>query len=122
MGSNNAEYFTYINQLHKSSLLFKLFLDDLGVKGCFDSDGIFLSLLKFFEKIISNAASEIEMFDKSFEPQLRIADERFGDFQSNGVLPYSKRNGLNPRELAQTLVEKIPDNELWEISIAGPGL
>ena len=78
-------------------------------------------LIKFFEKIISNAASEIEMFDKSFEPQLRIADERFGDFQSNGVLPYSKRNGLNPRELAQTLVEKIPDNELWEISIAGPG-
>ena len=78
-------------------------------------------LIRFFEKIISNAASEIEMFDKSFEPQLRIADERFGDFQSNGVLPYSKRNGLNPRELAQTLVEKIPDNELWEISIAGPG-
>ena len=78
-------------------------------------------LIKFFEKIISNAASEIKMFDKSFEPQLRIADERFGDFQSNGVLPYSKRNGLNPRELAQTLVEKIPDNELWEISIAGPG-
>ena len=78
-------------------------------------------LIRFFEKIISNAASEIEMFDKSFDPQLRIADERFGDFQSNGVLPYSKRNGLNPRELAQTLVEKIPDNELWEISIAGPG-
>ena len=78
-------------------------------------------LIRFFEKIISNAASEIEMFDNSFEPQLRIADERFGDFQSNGVLPYSKRNGLNPRELAQTLVEKIPDNELWEISIAGPG-
>ena len=78
-------------------------------------------LIKFFEKIISNAASEIEIFDNSFEPQLRIADERFGDFQSNGVLPYSKRNGLNPRELAQTLVEKIPDNELWEISIAGPG-
>ena len=44
-------------------------------------------LIKFFEKIISNAASEIEIFDNSFEPQLRIADESM--IFNLMALPYS---------------------------------
>ena len=29
------------------------------------------NLLKFFENVISNAAAEVEIFDSSFDPQLR---------------------------------------------------
>jgi arginyl-tRNA synthetase len=79
------------------------------------------NLLQYFEKVVSQAAEKLESVDDSFEPQMRMADQRFGDFQANGVLPFAKRNGLNPRELAQSLVEKIESNDSWEISIAGPG-
>ena len=79
------------------------------------------NLLQYFEKVVSQAAEKLESVDESFEPQMRIADERFGDFQANGALPFAKRNGLNPRELAHCLIEKIESNDSWEISIAGPG-
>ena len=79
------------------------------------------NLLKFFENVVIKAAAGVEMIDSSFDPQVRVADERFGDFQANGVLPFAKKNGLNPREIAQNLVGNINDNESWETSIAGPG-
>ena len=79
------------------------------------------NLLKFFENVVIKAAAGVEIIDSSFDPQVRVADERFGDFQANGVLPFAKKNGLNPREIAQNLVEKIHGNEFWETSIAGPG-
>ena len=79
------------------------------------------NLLKFFENVVIKAAAGVEIVDSSFDPQVRVADERFGDFQANGVLPFAKKIGLNPREIAQNLVENISGNELWETSIAGPG-
>ena len=79
------------------------------------------NLLKFFENVVIKAAAGVEIIDSSFDTQVRVADERFGDFQANGVLPFAKKNGLNPREIAQNLVEKIHGNEFWETSIAGPG-
>ena len=79
------------------------------------------NLLKFFENVVIKAAAGVEIIDSTFDPQVRVADERFGDFQANGVLPFAKKNGLNPREIAQNLVENISGNEFWETSIAGPG-
>ena len=79
------------------------------------------NLLQYFEKVVSQAAEKLDTVDETFEPQMRIADQRFGDFQANGALPFAKRNGLNPRELAQSLLERIEPNEFWETSIAGPG-
>ena len=60
-------------------------------------------------------------FTPDFDPQVREADERFGDFQANGVLPFAKRNGLNPRELAEKLIAQLSEDEGWEVSLAGPG-
>ena len=79
------------------------------------------NLSQYFEKVVSEAAERIKTVDETFEPQMRIADERFGDFQANGALPYAKRNGLNPKEFAQAIVEKTESSDCWEISIAGPG-
>ena len=78
------------------------------------------NLLQYFEKVVSQAAEKLESVDDSFEPQMRMADERFGDFQANGALPFAKRNGINAN-LAQSLVEKIEPSDSWETSIAGPG-
>ncbi|MEX0323341.1 MAG: arginine--tRNA ligase [Puniceicoccaceae bacterium] len=65
-------------------------------------------------------------YDSSFDPIVRAADPRFGDFQANGVLPYAKKNQLQPREVATRLIEsaeeaKLLDSDLVEWSIAGPG-
>ena len=79
------------------------------------------NLSKLFDNVVIEAAKQLEAFDESFESQVRVADERFGDFQANGVLPFAKKNGLNPRETAQELVEKIAPSDNWQISIAGPG-
>ena len=59
------------------------------------------NLIQMFEKVMVEASEKLDFVDNSFEPQLRIADQRFGDFQANGVLPFAKRKGLNPREVAQ---------------------
>ena len=48
-------------------------------------------------EVITKTAHSIDEFKKNFDPQVRVADERFGDFQANGVLPYAKKNGLKGR-------------------------
>ena len=83
--------------------------------------GIPYDICNTINRVLLETASNTNGFEEDFEPQVRSADERFGDFQANGVLPFAKRNGINPRELAQNFIEEIPKNELWETSIAGPG-
>ncbi|MDR1596039.1 MAG: arginine--tRNA ligase [Puniceicoccales bacterium] len=60
-----------------------------------------------------------------FSPDVRQADPRFGDFQANGILPYAKAHGLNPRKIAEKVVEELVKDENFskkiEVSIAGPG-
>ncbi len=75
------------------------------------------------ETRIAAVASEMEEFDETFAPDVRPADPRFGDFQANGVLPFAKKQGLNPRALADKLVGRL-DGDAWsgvEVSVAGPG-
>lgn len=76
------------------------------------------------DSIIRDAASTAGLVD--FNPDVRPADPRFGDFQANGVLPYAKKQGTNPRQLATQLVEVLTkdarlDPERITVSIAGPG-
>lgn len=79
---------------------------------------------------ISNAlvriAEQTEGFGPGFEPGVRPADPRFGDFQANGVLAFAKRQQKNPRELAAKLIEAIQADEAFNpdhisMEIAGPG-
>ena len=78
-------------------------------------------LIPTLDNLLFETAQSIDEFSDSFVPQTRSADERFGDFQANGVLPYAKRAGINPRELAQKLIDVLPDSEDWTIELAGPG-
>lgn len=80
---------------------------------------------KELETLLKKSASSIG-FEDNFDPQVRPADPRFGDFQSNGILPYAKSIKQNPRALAEKLTQALKDSgsfdsELVEISIAGPG-
>lgn len=81
---------------------------------------------KAIESALSAIAAETEGFGPSFEPGVRPADPRFGDYQANGVLGFAKRNKVNPRHLAQRLLEAAQasdsfDPALVELSLAGPG-
>ena len=71
--------------------------------------------------LLIRAADSISEFNPDFDPQIRTADERFGDFQANGILPFAKKNNLNPRQLGEKLIASLPPSEDWEISLAGPG-
>ncbi len=78
------------------------------------------------ENALKHIAAETEGFGPEFEPGVRPADPKFGDFQANGVLGFAKRNKANPRALAQQLIEAAKasgqfDSELVELSLAGPG-
>jgi arginyl-tRNA synthetase len=73
------------------------------------------------DRILRETTAESNDFKVSFDPQVRPADERFGDFQANGILPYAKKAGLNPRELAQKLIDLFP-NRLWETILPAPAL
>ncbi|NDV62570.1 arginine--tRNA ligase [Puniceicoccales bacterium CK1056] len=78
------------------------------------------------DRAMRKAALEAGLSAESFDPVVRPADPRFGDYQVNGVLPYAKKAGKNPREVATALLESavagnLLDPALMEWSIAGPG-
>lgn len=66
-------------------------------------------------------ASSLDGLGPDFDPQTRVADGRFGDFQANGALPHAKRTGQNPREVAQKLVDALPPSKDWKVELSGPG-
>ncbi|MGB0371242.1 MAG: arginine--tRNA ligase [Opitutales bacterium] len=75
---------------------------------------------------IRETASGVEGFDASFEPDVRPADPRFGDYQANGVLPYAKRQRTNPRALGQALMDALQADSFFaeagvSMELAGPG-
>jgi len=52
----------------------------------------------------------------------RTRDPRHGDFTTNIAMRLAKSVGRNPREIAQTIIDAVPENELVnKIEIAGPG-
>ena len=73
---------------------------------------------------LKSAATAAGLADAAaFTPEVRTADPRHGDFQSNGVLGYAKSRKLNPRATAEQLIAALPADvrARYDISIAGPG-
>ncbi|MDD3180159.1 MAG: arginine--tRNA ligase [Opitutaceae bacterium] len=80
------------------------------------------NLADIIESVLRSAAAKLNLADRGFQPEVRVAEPMHGDFQANGVLAYAKRERLNPRALAQQLVAQIDElNPYFDISIAGPG-
>ncbi|WP_439258894.1 arginine--tRNA ligase [Lonepinella sp. BR2930] len=57
------------------------------------------------------------------EPAVRQSGKpQFGDYQANGIMGVAKKLGLNPREFAQKVLERVELNGIAEkLEIAGPG-
>ncbi len=49
------------------------------------------------------------------------ADLRFGDYQSNAAMVLAKQRKVNPRALAQEIIDKLDLTDLASAEIAGPG-
>lgn len=74
------------------------------------------------EKVLAALeALEVALPDPSRIQVTKAADLRFGDFQSNVAMMMAKPLGKNPRDLATELSEKISDEALCEVTVAGPG-
>lgn len=81
----------------------------------------------YIDRMVRTVAGRLEeLSGLDFDPQVRPADPRFGDFQVNGVLPLAKALKTNPRALGQKLLDAIlaaPEfaSGFEEITLAGPG-
>jgi arginyl-tRNA synthetase len=78
------------------------------------------------DRCLRAAAAAVDGLGPGWDPQVRPADPRFGDYQANGILPRAKSLGRNPRELAVALLQRLGadgalDPALVETGIAGPG-
>ena len=78
------------------------------------------------EHLLSTTAANIPDWPQPFSPGIQPAEPRYGDFQANGALSYAKRHGLNPREIADTLISEMGktaslDPELITVAVAGAG-
>ena len=69
------------------------------------------------------AAAAAGLQDEAFNPEVRTADPRHGDFQANGVLGAAKRAKQNPRVVAERLVAAIDPQvaAAFTFGVAGPG-
>ncbi len=74
------------------------------------------------QKTLTKLALECPLFDPTFDPEIRLAEERFGDFQANGILSYCKRNQQDPRAAAQRLCDALgANNPSFQVTVAGAG-
>jgi arginyl-tRNA synthetase len=65
-----------------------------------------------------------DLFDADIEPDLSRTDEQFGDYATNIALQLAGKLNKNPREIAETLTEKLRlqlSETVSEVTIAGPG-
>ena len=80
------------------------------------------------EDLINQAINKLQqqgMLDASLQPKIQVTRTRdiaHGDFASNIAMMLAKPAGKNPRELAQALIDVLPDSEyVHKVEIAGPG-
>ena len=81
---------------------------------------------RYINAQIRCVTEKLELFEHEFDPQVRPADPRHGDYQANGILPYAKRQRTNPRKLGETLQQALEtyfaeQSIAITIEIAGPG-
>ncbi len=71
---------------------------------------------------VSRACKDV--FDVDVEPVMSRPDEQFGDYACNVALQLAKDLNKNPREIAESLAEKLKSSlgaDISDISVAGPG-
>lgn len=75
-------------------------------------------------KAMNEKISQIvhDVFGVEMAVALTRPDPKFGDYATNVAMQLAKPLGKNPREIAETLAEKLRDSgDFSEVTIAGPG-
>jgi arginyl-tRNA synthetase len=70
------------------------------------------------------AATVEEVFAVHADVELTRPEEQFGDYATNIALQIAKQVGKPPRQVAEELIERLPDSvmeHVKEVAIAGPG-
>ncbi len=80
------------------------------------------------ENLIQQAVAQLQsdgVLDAALTPKIQVTrtrDASHGDFASNIAMMLAKSAGRNPRELAQALIDALPNDEhVYKVEIAGPG-
>jgi len=80
------------------------------------------------ESLLKNTCETLKtqgVIPKDLEPRIQIdrsRDKSHGDFATNLAMLLAKPAGRKPRELAQIIVDNLPDNpNITKVEIAGPG-
>lgn len=72
--------------------------------------------------LVREALDGLGLSDVDLAHDVTKPKKEFGDFSSNVALVLGSRLGRNPRELAQAIVDHLPDSDLVErAEVAGPG-
>ena len=82
-----------------------------------------MNLLRLLQQRFAPVLADYADDPAPFVAMVRPAqDTKFGDFQANFAMSLAKRHGLNPKELAAKIAEKVHVQDLCrDIEIAGPG-
>lgn len=81
-----------------------------------------MNVLKVFERQLTQALIAAGTPEDSSAMVRTSTRPQFGDYQANGIMHVAKKLGMNPRELAQQVVDKLELGEMIEkAEIAGPG-
>jgi arginyl-tRNA synthetase len=75
-------------------------------------------------EIFYEISQNTDEFGADFNPEVRVAEPHFGDFQVNGVLSFAKKNKKNPRELGKKLLIKAQHSKhlsACSLELSGPG-
>jgi len=80
---------------------------------------------KRLQKALDSLASEMEIDDweeLKVEPTIEVPDnEEFGDLATSVALELGSKTELNPREIAQRIVQEMDTRFLREVTVDGPG-
>jgi arginyl-tRNA synthetase len=74
---------------------------------------------KFFTFLGTLGVKELPNID--FKLNTDDQKQKFGDISSNAALVLAKKLGVNPRDLAQEIINRFPDPAIKKVDIAGPG-
>jgi arginyl-tRNA synthetase len=82
-----------------------------------------MNVLNLLQRKLQEALTGLVSDPTFYAGMLKPAqDVRFGDYQANCAMPLKKELGANPRQIAQTIVARLPLEDVLEPpAIAGPG-
>ncbi|MDR1458448.1 MAG: arginine--tRNA ligase [Puniceicoccales bacterium] len=82
------------------------------------------NIVECLRETVLSVASNVGAFQGFKDPEIRLAEERFGDLQVNGVISFAKKAGMNPKILAEKLTDafiRSDHQRYFAVEVSGPG-